>query len=432
MKSAQDFLLAAKHCEIDALEQLRTTCELVTGLSELIHSLQRERGASNVYLGSSGIRFSQVLQHQVHESSRAEKKLRNQFSRLDQHLGSVRLFSRIAFVLHGFETLARLRERIRAVQLSSREATTAFSRLIAGLLAIVFEAADTAADPEVTRLLVAMFNFMQGKELSGQERAAGAMGFTAGFFTAEEQQRMVYLLDAQERCFDIFYQFGPAKVLDAWRELAESRLCAELKALRQIARKASEAQPVPSELGELWFELATQRIDKMKLIENQLADALVQLSAYKIVEARADLHSHKDVLATFNEAATPPLVPMAVLLDSSMMGLGAVLQSQKLSVEDMSPHLSHSLFDLVQAQAQRLQSVSDELSAAKRALHERKQIERAKGVLMAHRGLTEEQAYKMLRQSAMDQSRRMVDVAEAILNVADLLQEKRQVNIPVI
>jgi hypothetical protein len=385
-----------------------------------------------VYLGSSGIRFSQVLQHQVHESSRAEKKLRNQFSRLDQHLGSVRLFSRIAFVLHGFETLARLRERIRAVQLSSREATTAFSRLIAGLLAIVFEAADTAADPEVTRLLVAMFNFMQGKELSGQERAAGAMGFTAGFFTAEEQQRMVYLLDAQERCFDIFYQFGPAKVLDAWRELAESRLCAELKALRQIARKASEAQPVPSELGELWFELATQRIDKMKLIENQLADALVQLSAYKIVEARADLHSHKDVLAAFNEAATPPLVPMAVLLDSSMMGLGAVLQSQKLSVEDMSPHLSHSLFDLVQAQAQRLQSVSDELSAAKRALHERKQIERAKGVLMAHRGLTEEQAYKMLRQSAMDQSRRMVDVAEAILNVADLLQEKRQVNIPVI
>ena len=432
MKSAQDFLLAAKHCEIDALEQLRTTCELVTGLSELIHSLQRERGASNVYLGSSGIRFTQVLQHQVHESTRAEKKLRNQFSRLDQHLGSVRLFSRIASVLHGFETLERLRERIRAVHLSSREATTAFSRLIAGLLAIVFEAADTAADPEVTRLLVAMFNFMQGKELSGQERAAGAMGFTAGFFTTEEQQRMVYLLDAQERCFDIFYQFGPAKVLDAWRELAESRLCAELKALRQIARKASEAQPVPSELGELWFELATQRIDKMKLIENQLADALVQLSAYKIVEARADLHSHKDVLAAFNEVAIPPLVPMAVLLDSSMMGLGAVLQSQKLSVEDMSPHLSHSLFDLVQAQAQRLQSVSDELSAAKRALHERKQIERAKGILMAHRGLTEEQAYKMLRQSAMDQSRRMVDVAEAILNVADLLQEKRQVNIPVI
>ena len=73
MKSAQDFLLAAKHCEIEALEQLRTTCELVTGLSELIHSLQRERGASNVYLGSAGLRFGQVLQHQVIESSRTEK-----------------------------------------------------------------------------------------------------------------------------------------------------------------------------------------------------------------------------------------------------------------------------------------------------------------------------------------------------------------------
>ena len=96
----------------------------------------------------------------------------------------------------------------------------------------------------------------------------------------------------------------------------------------------------------------------------------------------------------------------------------------------MSPQPSLSLFDLVQAQ--RLQSVSDELLAAKRALHERKLIERAKDILITHRGLTEEQAYKMLRQSAMDQSRRMADVAEAIFNVVDLLQEKRQINIPVV
>lgn len=427
MNSAQDFLLAAKHSEIDALEQLRTTCELVTGLSELIHSLQRERGASNVYLGSAGNRFSRVLDQQVTESTRAEKALRSQFSGLDRHSGSVRLFSRIASVLHGFETLPCLRKRILALELSSVEATTAFSRLVAGLLAIVFEAADTAADPEVTRVLVAMFNFMQGKELSGQERAAGAMGFTAGYFSHEGQQRILYLIDAQERCFDIFTQFAPANVLTAWQKLTSSTLYSEIKKLRQIGRKATEAQPVPSELGELWFELATQRIDEMKLIENQLAESLVQLSQYKIIEARADLHSHKDFLAALNTIESPPLVPMAVLLDSSMMGVGGVAHSQeKLSIDDMSPQLSHSIFDLVQAQAQRLQSVSDELGAAKKALNERKQIERAKGLLMTHRGLSEEQAYKMLRQAAMDQSRRMVDVAETILGIVDLLQEKRQ------
>lgn len=425
MKTAQDFLLAAKHCEIDALEHLRTTCELVTGLSELIHHLQRERGASNVYLGSAGQRFAQVLQQQVGESIRVEGQLRNQFARLDRHAGSVRLFSRVASVLHSFESLASLRERIRTLGLSPQEATTAFSQLIASLLAIVFEAADTAVDPELTRLLVAMFNFMQGKELAGQERAAGAMGFTTGFFTAEEQHRMGYLLDAQERCFDIFGQFSPSSICLAWKQLAVSPLSAQLAALRQIGRKATETQPVPSALGELWFELATQRIDEMKLIENHLAAALVELSAYKIVEARADLHSHKNLLSAFDQAAAPPLAPMAMLLDSSIAGF-AKPESDTPRVVDINASLSHSLFDLVQAQAQRLQAVSDELAAAKRALHERKQIERAKGLLMTHHGLTEEQAYKKLRQSAMDQSRRMVEVAEAVLNAADLLQEKRQ------
>lgn len=236
---------------------------------------------------------------------------------------------------------------------------------------------------------------------------------------------MVYLLDAQERCFDIFGQFSPSSICLAWKQLAVSPLSAQLAALRQIGRKATETQPVPSALGELWFELTTQRIDEMKLIENHLAAALVELSAYKIVEARADLHSHKNLLSAFDQAAAPPLAPMAMLLDSSMAGF-AKPESDTPRVVDINASLSHSLFDLVQAQAQRLQAVSDELAAAKRALHERKQIERAKGLLMTHHGLTEEQAYKKLRQSAMDQSRRMVEVAEAVLNAADLLQEKRQ------
>ena len=40
---------------------------------------------------------------------------------------------------------------------------------------------------------------------------------------------------------------------------------------------------------------------------------------------------------------------------------------------------------------------------------------------MAHRHLSEEEAHKMLRQTAMAQSRRLVDVAEAVLAMADLL-----------
>jgi len=55
------------------------------------------------------------------------------------------------------------------------------------------------------------------------------------------------------------------------------------------------------------------------------------------------------------------------------------------------------------------------------ALHERKLVERAKGLLMAHRHLGEADAHRLLRETAMHQSRRLVEVAESVLALAELL-----------
>ena len=85
------------------------------------------------------------------------------------------------------------------------------------------------------------------------------------------------------------------------------------------------------------------------------------------------------------------------------------------------PHLERSILELVHEQARRLQSISEELESVRTSLNQRKTIERAKGLLMAHRQLSEEDAHKMLRQTAMGQGRRLVDVAEAVLAMADLL-----------
>jgi AmiR/NasT family two-component response regulator len=54
-------------------------------------------------------------------------------------------------------------------------------------------------------------------------------------------------------------------------------------------------------------------------------------------------------------------------------------------------------------------------------LNERKLVERAKGLLMAHRRMSEQDAHKMLRQTAMNQNRRLVDVAESVLSMVDFL-----------
>jgi AmiR/NasT family two-component response regulator len=69
--------------------------------------------------------------------------------------------------------------------------------------------------------------------------------------------------------------------------------------------------------------------------------------------------------------------------------------------------------------------MGDELDAVRASLNERKVVERAKGLLMAHRQMSEGEAYKALRRMAMNQNRRLVEVAEAVLSLAEVLPAGR-------
>lgn len=62
-----------------------------------------------------------------------------------------------------------------------------------------------------------------------------------------------------------------------------------------------------------------------------------------------------------------------------------------------------------------------ELETTKAALAERKTLDRAKGVLMKARGLSEDEAYALLRKTAMDQGRKLSDVAQSLVDAAGML-----------
>ena len=178
-----------------------------------------------------------------------------------------RLFSRVAVVLHGLDGLpGAARAHRRARRCRRREATAAFGKLVAGLLAVVFEAADSATDPEVSRALVAMFNFMQGKEFAGQERALrrGASSPPARIDAARQQQWR-HLIESQQGCFQVFADFCDAarccRPTQASRDpavLAEHRAAAP----HRLARAA--AAPLDPELSHAWYDAARRRIDAMQ------------------------------------------------------------------------------------------------------------------------------------------------------------------------
>ena len=422
MKTGLHFLIAAKRCEIDGLQQLGRTSALVNTTGRLIHGLQRERGLSNLVLGSQGARFTEARNAQVAECQQLEAELRARLDCLDTNAAATgngaRLFSRIAYVLHGLGALPALRAQVDRLAWTVRQSTEAYTRLVSGLLTVVFEAADSATDPEVSRLLVALFNFMQGKEFAGQERATGSALFAAGRADTPEQQRLLHLIDSQERCLQVFREFSPAAVVTQWDQGQDSPTLAELERMRRILCTAANGSTLDANLSLPWFEACSRRMDSMKVVEEALASELVRVCQCKVAAAQAELAAYSALSESDASGGTDLSFFEAAPSPGAGAGLGVASQGFGLQLE-------RSILELVQEQAHRLQTMGDELDTVRASLNERKVIERAKGLLMAHRHLSEAEAHKTMRQMAMNQNRRLIEVAEAVLAMAEVLPPSR-------
>ncbi|MEC7119483.1 MAG: nitrate- and nitrite sensing domain-containing protein [Pseudomonadota bacterium] len=417
--SATDYLIASKQAEIQSLNYLLHMGQLVVMISDLIHALQKERGASNIYLGSKGSQFEQSLQQLIGQTNQHLQAFHQTLStihaEISSHAGNSRLLNRIAYVVHGLAGLDGVRHQIHALNIRPDLAIRVYSELISGLLTIVFETADAAVDPTIARVLVAMFNLMHGKELAGQERAVGAAGFAVGTFTAADIQRMQHLIDAQERCFELFTEFANPAALALWQQYASRPYLIDIERLRRIAFTGTP--PHRAEQSDHWFDLLTQRIDDLKSVETALEVYLQQLCEQKVHDANASLNQQQDLIQTLGEDAAEGFVVFLTGHDSASLKPASLDQYHP---EGLSPRLGRSVFELVQHQAQRLQHMHDELEAARTALEERKLQQKAKALLIKHRKLTEDEAHRLLRQMAMDQGKKLVDVSRAIIEMAEI------------
>ncbi len=81
-----------------------------------------------------------------------------------------------------------------------------------------------------------------------------------------------------------------------------------------------------------------------------------------------------------------------------------------------------NILDLCISRFNAFSRLQSELDRAKGALEERKVIDRAKGILMKARKLTEEDAYALMRKTAMNENKKIVEIAQSVLTAAELLK----------
>jgi response regulator NasT len=130
-----------------------------------------------------------------------------------------------------------------------------------------------------------------------------------------------------------------------------------------------------------------------------------------------------EYMATITRDQPKPIVMFVDQSDETMIGRAVKAGVSAYVVDGVEPQRVKPILDVAIAQFREFQALRDELAQTKTTLAGRKVIDRAKGLLMAERGLSEDQAYRELRKLAMDRGMRLIDVAENLLAVAKLLNK---------
>ncbi len=152
--------------------------------------------------------------------------------------------------------------------------------------------------------------------------------------------------------------------------------------------------------------------------------------ARRIAERKPDIvlidagNPSRDILEELALASGPMERPVAIFVDRSDAGLTRAAIEAGVSayvVDGLRPDRIKPILDAAIARFHKFQRMRAELAATKAALEERKIIDRAKAILMKARGIGEEEAYALLRKTAMDQKRRVADICQQLVMAAGLL-----------
>lgn len=140
-----------------------------------------------------------------------------------------------------------------------------------------------------------------------------------------------------------------------------------------------------------------------------------------IVDAESEARDSLEHVVMATRDARRPIVLFTNDNDTSHVKDAVAAGVSAYIVAGLSPERIRPILDVAMARFEHEQGLRRELADVRTELQDRKIIDRAKGLLMQRQNLTEKVAYDKLRKAAMDKGLRLSEVAQRMLDAADLL-----------
>ena len=140
-----------------------------------------------------------------------------------------------------------------------------------------------------------------------------------------------------------------------------------------------------------------------------------------VVDADSDARDTLEHVVMATRDARRPIVLFTEDNDTSHVKQAIAAGVTAYVVAGLAPDRVKPVLEVALARFQHEELMRQELAAVRNELSGRKLIDRAKGILMRSQGILEDEAYARLRKTAMDKGMKVAEVAQRLIDLADLL-----------
>ncbi|HCM47159.1 MAG TPA: methyl-accepting chemotaxis protein [Colwellia sp.] len=257
------------------MEKLNQYTKLLSVYSEVVHELQKERGMTAGFLSSKGEKFSSELPRQRSKTiDKIEKTStywrNNQFDNKQiQQLNNT--------INQRLTTLTQIRSNVDTLSIPLSDALIFYTKTNELLLSVATIVTNISTNAEVTKETVAYYNFLQGKERAGIERAILTGTFAADKFNQGMYQKFIRFLSEQNTYFYSFNAFTNNENKNYFLQKQNDPSIKEVTKLRKIAIDNAILGSFNVD-ATYWFAKSTNRISVLKNIEKKLNQSLLALA----------------------------------------------------------------------------------------------------------------------------------------------------------
>ncbi len=331
--------IAASLNERSEMARLGQFADGVANISNLVHHMQRERGASAVFVGSKGAQLAAELPQQRALTDEQRRNFTALVARLQTLSADAEYQAAINAARQAVAALDERRRQIDSFSITAFASNDYFTSSIARLLAVGAEIGKASTRADLMTAISSYVSFMQGKERAGQERATGAAGISTGKFDMAGYIRVLQLAAAQSTYFSMFEAVATAKEREFFSQTKAEAVFGKVDEMRKAIASGGLTGEMGGLDGQAWFHATTARIDSLKKVEDRIAEGLSALVARIQSEATSALVM---LVAIVLLALLISLAGVLMISRNISQGLASIIRPMaKLAQGDLTAEITH-------------------------------------------------------------------------------------------